>query len=117
MNKILQQVQKAIEILAYLVALWSLMVLFLEPVISYYANFVKVENFTAWANLLLLALAIINRLLLKEGKGISGAIIFDIIMLVVGLFILVYTAKFVIFLLLIRQTYYFLQFILFRFSE
>ena len=117
MNKILQQVQKAIEILAYLVALWSLLVLFLEPVISYYANFVKVENFTAWANLLLLALAIINRLLLKEGKGISGAIIFDIIMLVVGLFILVYTAKFVIFLLLIRQTYYFLQFILFRFSE
>ncbi|HOJ42435.1 MAG TPA: hypothetical protein PK577_06635, partial [Candidatus Syntrophosphaera thermopropionivorans] len=70
MNKISQQVLKAIEILAYLVALWSLLVLFLEPVISYYADFVKVENFTAWANLLLLALAIINRLLLKEGKGI-----------------------------------------------
>ena len=117
MNKISQQVLKAIEILAYLVALWSLLVLFLEPVISYYADFAKVENYTAWANLLLLALAIINRLLLKEGKGINGATIFDMIMLVVGLVILVYNAKFVIFLLLIRQTYYFLQFILFRFSE
>jgi len=44
-------------------------------------------------------------------------VIFDTVMLVVGLLLMNFNARFVIFFLLVRQTYFILDFILFRFSR
>ncbi|MDD4223453.1 MAG: TrkH family potassium uptake protein [Candidatus Cloacimonetes bacterium] len=117
MRKYLQLILGQVEAAAYLLAVWSLLVLFLEPVISYYSDFRAVQSFTAAANLLLLALAILNRLLFKDERGTQKAIVLDVIMLVAGLLLMTYNARFVIFFLLIRQTYFILDFILFRFSK
>lgn len=106
-----------IESVAYLLAFWSLLVLFFEPVIGYYADYARVEFLTALANLLLLALAILNRVLFGEVRGTQKIIIFDVILLALGILLMLFNAKFVIFFLLIRQTYFILQFLLFRFSE
>ncbi len=117
MLKILRQILKNIEIIAYMLAVWSFLVLFFEPVIGYYMNFGRVEFYTAVANLLLLLLTIGNRLLFGEERGTQKIIIFDILMLAMGMLLLIYQAKFVIFVLLVRQTYFIIQFLLFRFSE
>ncbi len=117
MLKYLQQLLKHIEFVAYLLAVWSFLVLFFEPVIGYYLDFGRVEFFTALANLVLLLLVILNRLLFGEVKGTQRIIVFDILMLVMGSLLMVYQTKFVIFFLLIRQTYFILQFLLFRFRE
>lgn len=117
MLKILRQILKHIEFVAYMLAVWSFLVLFFEPVIGYYMNFGRVEFYTAVANLLLLLLTIGNRLLFGEERGTQKIIIFDILMLAMGMLLLIYQAKFVIFVLLVRQTYFIIQFLLFRFSE
>ena len=103
-----------VEILAYLLAIWSFLVLFFEPVISYYADFAPVEYYTAWANLAVLTLTILNRSLNPADKRQKGLILFDIFILVMGFLLIFYEAKFVVFCLLIRQTWYILQFLLFR---
>lgn len=117
MRKFLQLILGLVEPAAYLLAVWNLLVLFLEPLISYYTDFGSVQAYTGWANLLLLALAIVKRLLLKVKLGTRNVLIFDVILLVLGLLLMAYNPKFVIFFLLIRQTYYILEFSLFRFSE
>ena len=117
MRKILKLILSPVEAAAYLLAVWSLLVLFLEPLISYYSNYQLVQTATAWVNLLLLALAILHRLLLREGRAITIVVIFDTVMLVVGLLLMNFNARFVIFFLLVRQTYFILDFILFRFSR
>jgi trk system potassium uptake protein TrkH len=117
MRKILGLILGHIEILAYLLAFWSLLVLFLEPLISYYTNFTRVENFTALANLVILLLTILKGWLFRTGKTLGRTVIIDMVMLAAGLLLLTYNAKFVIFLLLIRQTYFILQYVLFRMSE
>jgi len=50
-----------VEQIAYLLAIWSFLVLFLEPIIAFYADFDRVENITALANIALLLLTIQNR--------------------------------------------------------
>lgn len=117
MRKFLQLILGLVEPAAYLLAVWNLLVLFLEPLISYYTDFGSVQAYTGWVNLLLLALAIVKRLLLKVKLGTRNVLIFDVILLVLGLLLMAYNPKFVIFFLLIRQTYYILEFSLFRFSE
>jgi trk system potassium uptake protein TrkH len=117
MRRILKLILGQVEAVAYLLAVWSLLALFLEPLISYYSDYQLVQSITAWANLLLLALAILHRLLLREGHGTQKVVIFDLIMLGVGLLLMAYNPRFVIFFLLIRQTYFILDFILFRFSR
>lgn len=117
MRKFFQQLLGYVESVAYLLAFWSLLVLFFEPVIGYYTNYAGVELYTALANLAVLGLAILNRVLYGEVRGTQKMIIFDIILLALGILLVFYNAKFVIFFLLIRQTYFILQFLLFRFSE
>ncbi len=103
-----------IEIVAYLVAVWSFAVLFAEPVIGYYLDYRSVEIYTALANLILLLLAILNRALFGHAWGTQRILIFDVVMLIMGSLLMISQAKFVIFFLLIRQTYFILQFILFK---
>lgn len=115
--KILQSILKHIEFAAYLLAIWSFLVLFFEPVIGYYMNFVQVENITALANLVLLMLTILNRLIFAKTPGFQKLVVFDILMLVLGAMLFFYQAKFAVFFLLIRQTYFILQFFLVKFSD
>jgi len=103
-----------VEILAYVLAVWSFLVLFFEPVISYYADYTQVEYFTAWANLAVLMLTIFNRVVNPGDKKQKGLILFDVFILVMGFLLIFYNAKFVVFFLLIRQTWYIIQFLLFR---
>ncbi|MGB4309536.1 MAG: TrkH family potassium uptake protein [Candidatus Cloacimonadaceae bacterium] len=103
-----------VEILAYVLAIWSFLVLFFEPVISYYADYTQVEYFTAWANLAVLMLTIFNRVVNPGDKKQKGLILFDVFILVMGFLLIFYNAKFVVFFLLIRQTWYIIQFLLFR---
>lgn len=117
MRKVLHLVLGKVEAAAYLLAVWSLLVLFLEPLISFYSDLGQVQTLTAAANLLLLGLAIWNRLLFKDEGGVKTGVILDLIMLVAGLMLMSYNARIVIFFLLIRQTYFILDFILFRFSS
>lgn len=117
MSKFFRDLLGHVESAAYLLAFWSLLVLFFEPVIGYYADYSAVVFYTALANLLLLALAILNRVLFGEVRGTQKVILFDVILLALGILLMLFNAKFVIFFLLIRQTYFILQFMLFRFSK
>ncbi|MDI9529712.1 MAG: TrkH family potassium uptake protein [Candidatus Cloacimonadota bacterium] len=114
---LIRKTLRQVEIAAYLLAIWSFLVLFLEPIIGFYTNYARVEFFTALANLVLLLLTILNRVLLGESKERHRILLFDVAMLILGSIFLVSQAKFVIFSLLIRQTYFILQYILFRAFE
>ncbi len=106
-----------IEIAAYILAIWSFLVLFLEPIISFYTNYRMLENFTALANIFLLSFTIIKRFSLGNINQHRTIIISDLAMLFVGSLLMIYQAKFVIFFLLIRQTYFILQYLIFRSFE
>jgi len=106
-----------VEQIAYLLAIWSFLVLFLEPIIAFYADFDRVENITALANIALLLLTILNRLITRKPGTGTNLLIFDASMLALGTLLYYYDAKFVIFFLLIRQTWYILEFILFKAFE
>lgn len=108
---------KTLEFFAYILAFWSFGVLFLEPIIAYYMNTTLVENLTALANILLLILTIIGRLLQRDLTRQKKIIIFDVVILIMGSLLFFYQAKFVIFFLLIRQTYFILTFLIFRAFE
>ncbi|MCB5223904.1 MAG: TrkH family potassium uptake protein [Candidatus Cloacimonadaceae bacterium] len=114
MRKFIRAVLSQVEWAAYLLAIWSLLVLFLEPVISHYADYNVVQNWTAGANLVFLGLAILSRLVLKTGRGIGKTVWFDLVMLVLGTVLMVFYARIVIFFLLIRQTFFILDFFIFR---
>ncbi|HOH98500.1 MAG TPA: TrkH family potassium uptake protein [Candidatus Cloacimonadota bacterium] len=109
---------KHIESIAYFLALWSFLVLFLESIITYLSdNYYLVELITALANILLLGLAILNRVFLGELKEKRNQVLRDLAMLLLGGLLMFYQAKFVIFFLLIRQTYFIVQFFLFKAFE
>lgn len=109
---------KYIEIVAYLLAGWSFLVLFLEPLIEYYVGSYKlVEIGTAIANIVLLMLTILARVLSGAVKEKPTIVYFDLVILILGSILMIYQAKFVIFFLLIRQTWFILQYLLFRAFE
>ncbi len=109
---------KHIELIAYILAFWSFFVLFLEPIFEYYtSSYSTIEFITALANLVLLVLTILSRVLSREVKENKTVVYFDLAMLILGSLLLTYQAKFVIFFLLIRQTWFIVQFILFRAFE
>ncbi|MDD5537067.1 MAG: TrkH family potassium uptake protein [Candidatus Cloacimonetes bacterium] len=103
-----------IEALAYPVAAWSFAVIFLESIVRPLMDYGLLELITAGANLVLLCLIIIGRLLAKDSRKQTLLLRFDIIMLLLGGLLMFYQAKYVIFFLLIRQTYFILQYLLFR---
>ncbi|MDD2228596.1 MAG: TrkH family potassium uptake protein [Candidatus Cloacimonetes bacterium] len=106
-----------VEFFAYLLAAWSFLVLFLEPIIGFYLNYHSVELITALANILLLSLTILNRAFSSDAKQKRNMMLFDLAILLMGAILLAYQAKFVIFFLLIRQTYYILQYLIFKAFE
>jgi len=108
---------KHVETAAYLLASWSFVVLYLESIIRVYLNYRVIELGTALANIILLMLTILNRVLSSEGVQQKKLIYFDLIMLMLGALLLIYQAKFVIFFLLIRQTYFILQYVIYRAFE
>ena len=109
---------KHIEIIAYILAIWSFLVLFLESIFEYYTGaYQTIEFVTAVANLILLVLTILSRVLSGEVKKSKTVVYFDLAMLILGSLLLTYQAKFVIFFLLIRQTWFIVQYILFRAFE
>ncbi|PKN72031.1 MAG: potassium transporter Trk [Candidatus Cloacimonetes bacterium HGW-Cloacimonetes-3] len=106
-----------VELIAYLLAAWSFVVLFLEPIIGVFLNYRSLELATALANLLLLMFTILNHVLFKDFKRDGKVIIFDVIMLLMGALLLAFQAKFAIFFLLIRQTYFIIQYVIFKAFE
>lgn len=117
LKSINRAILKHTEIFAYLLAAWSFLVLFLEPIIGYYLNYRSVALATALANLILLVVSILNRILLGGMGHNRRVIVLDVAMLLMGLLLLGYQAKYVVLFLLIRQTYFILQFFLFRAFE
>ena len=108
---------KNIEFFAYLLSVWSFLVLFMEPIISYYLDYRAMVLGTALANILLLSLTILHRVMLGQTKQKRITFYLDIILLALGIGLLSYQTKFVIFTLLIRQTYFILEYFLFRAFE
>lgn len=108
---------KQIETLAYIVAAWSFAVLFLQSIVQELMYYPQLELITALANISMLALAILNRLIYPELRQHRNLLSFDIIMLLAGSLLMFYQMKFVIFFLLIRQTYFVVQYLLFRAFE
>ena len=109
---------KRIELVAYLMAIWSCLVLFLEPIFEYYVgSYQTIEFITALANILLLMLTILSRVLSGEVQQNRTVVYFDLVILILGSLLLIYQAKFVIFFLLIRQNWFIVQFLLFRAFE
>lgn len=106
-----------IERLAYLIAIWSFLVLFFETIISYYAPYKQVEIYTALANLLFLGLSTLARILGGDALKDNKRVMFDLVLFIPGVILLFIQPKILIFLLLIRQTYFFLQYLLFRAME
>jgi len=101
---------KSTEFFAYLIAGWSFLVLFLEPILQQYLNFPVWERITAVANLLMLSVTLISNITkLKDSRRIM-IVLADLAMLVAGLVLLTDNAQFVIFFLLIRQSYFILQY-------
>ena len=103
-----------IELIAYLLALWSFAVIFLESILTTFTNYQSLELYTAIANLLLLVLTIIGRGISAESASKRNLIFLDLALLVMGGLLMFYQPKFVIFFLLIRQTYFILQYLIFR---
>ncbi len=108
---------KRIEIGAYLVAAWSFAVLFLESIVQELMNYQLLENITALSNILILGTIIILKLIRKVAPEERYLLKFDIVMLALGVSLMFYQVKFVILFLLIRQTYFIVQYLLFRAFE
>jgi trk system potassium uptake protein len=106
-----------IEIFAYLLALWSFSFIFLESIISVYADYQRLQLYTALANLLLLSLMILGRIFSQELKTKRNLVLFDLLSLIIGGLMMFYHPQFVIFFLLIRQTYFIVQYLIFRSFE
>ena len=116
-EKLKRTILKHIEVFAYILAFWSFLVLFLESIISFYFDYKMVESFTALINILFLVLTIIGRHMQPDQPGKNRIVIIDLVMLLMGSVLFIYQAKFVIFFLLIRQTYFILTYLIFRSFE
>jgi trk system potassium uptake protein TrkH len=103
-----------VEAIAYLMAIWSFAILFLESIIGVYTDYRVLELYTAFANLFLLLGIILLRLVSYIPDDKNGVLWVDIFIWILGALLLLYHAKFVIFFLLIRQTYFILQYLIFK---
>lgn len=112
-NKFLMHV----ESIAYFLALWSFAVIFLESIITTFTDYRSLEFFTALANLLLILLTIIGRGRSPDSPSKRNLLFLDLTLLVLGGILMFHHPKFVIFFLLIRQTYFILQYLIFRSFE
>ncbi|MCB5253649.1 MAG: TrkH family potassium uptake protein [Candidatus Cloacimonadaceae bacterium] len=108
---------KYIESIAYLLALWSFAVIFLESIFTAFTDYHSLEFFTALANLILIFITILGRMSSPDSRSKRNLLILDLTLLVLGGILISYHPKFVIFFLLIRQTYFTMQYLIFRSFE
>ena len=108
---------RGIEVLAYILAAFSFFLLFFESIFRQLAAYPLLETFTALANLSVLGLSIMLRLFLKPVGKVKNILLLDILLLMMGMVLLFYQPKFLIFFLLIRQSYFTLEYLLFRAFE
>lgn len=110
-----QKLLTYLEVLAYLLAGWSFVVLFFQAIFHELAYYRQIEFYTVVANLALAALTTLSKL--SFYKKPVRTFWFDFSVLVIGLLLMFYQMKYVIFILLIRQTYYFISYLLFGLFE
>lgn len=93
------------------------MILFFEPIIDHYLYIEQTHSWTAFGNLIFIIFALLIRFSFVEFSEHKNRTIADVIILVLGSLLFVYDAKFVIFFLLIRQTYYIAKYFFFHAFE
>jgi trk system potassium uptake protein TrkH len=101
-----QKILNFIEAIAYPMALWNVLILFFEPIVSYYIHIAQAQSWTAFANLAFIIITLISRLIYVPIAEHKSKTIADVMLLVFGSMLFFYDSKFVIFFLLIRQTFY-----------
>jgi trk system potassium uptake protein TrkH len=117
LSSISKKVSSVFESLAYLIALWNVLVLFFEPVISQYLNIRQTNVWTAFLNLAFIAVSILLRLSILSFAEHRKRTIVDLLILVFGSLLFLYDSKFVIFFLLIRQTFFIARYLFFHAFE
>ncbi|MFO7660047.1 MAG: TrkH family potassium uptake protein [Candidatus Cloacimonadaceae bacterium] len=106
-----------IEFLAYPIALWNILILFFEPVISHYFYLEQVQDWTAFANLLFLIFTLAFRGMLSKFADTRYRTAADLLILVFGSLLFLFDVKFVIFFLLIRQIFFIAKYFFFNAFE
>lgn len=116
-SKLSRKFNSFFESLAYLIALWNILILFFEPIVSQYLIIYKAEIWTAYINLGYIIITLLIRLyslpLLAHRKRSMA----DLLILIFGSLLLLFDAKFVIFFLLIRQSFFIASFFFFHAFE
>jgi len=111
------RIVRIFETTAYVLALGNFFVLFFEPIIEHYFNFQRLEWILASVNMLLLILIILGRLGFYKRLKTANVLIFDLIILLLGALLMIVEVRLVIFLILIRQTYFFIEYVVFHAFE
>ncbi len=117
LSKIIRRASSYFETLAYLIALWNILLLFFEPVINQYFEINQAQLWTAYANLLFIVVSLLLRFNSQPFAEHRKRSIADILILVFGSMLLLYDDKFVIFFLLIRQTFFIARYFFFHAFE
>jgi len=86
--------------------LWNVLVLFFEPIIGHYLYIGQTQSWTAFGNLAFIIIALSVRFIFVNFSEHKSRTIADVIILIFGSLLFIYDSKFVIFFLLIRQTFY-----------
>jgi len=109
-----QRLAGLFDTIAYPIALWNIFILFFEPVVGHYVNIGLALFWTALVNITFLLITINLRLISKPFHEHRQRTWSDIILLLLGSSLLLFDSKFVIFFLLIRQTFYIVRYFLFH---
>jgi trk system potassium uptake protein TrkH len=114
---LLKKVNSLFESFAYLIALWNVLILFFEPVVSQYVPIDSAQTWTAFINLLFIIVALLNRFSSLHFHEHRNRTISDLLILIFGSLLFLYDARFVIFFLLIRQTFFIAKYLFFHAFE
>jgi len=117
LTTIYRKVNSLFESFAYLIALWNLLILFFEPVVNNYLIIREAQTWTAFINLLFIVIALILRFNSLPFQEHRQKTISDLFILIFGSLLFLYDAKFVIFFLLVRQTFFIAKYFFFHAFE
>jgi len=106
-----------IESLAYPIALWNILILFFEPVVSQYFYIELAQHWTAVINLLFICLTLLFRAFMANLAETRYRTFADLLILILGSLLFFYDVKFVIFFLLIRQIFFIAKYFFFNAFE
>ena len=112
-----RRIDSTFEAFAYIIALWNILILFFEPIVSLYLILDKAQLLTALINLIFIILTLVLRTVSLPFKEHRKKTISDLLILIFGSLFLLYDVKFVIFFLLIRQTFFIAKFLFFHAFE